>query len=64
MIHDVVSAEYKSDCRIEVVFEDGRRGIVDFSNYAECGGVFRHFRDMEFFRNFEINEELGVLTWG
>lgn len=64
MIHDVVSAEYKSGYRIEVVFDDGRRGIVDFSKYAERGGVFRRFRDMEFFRRFKINEELGVLTWG
>jgi len=64
MIHDVVSAKYKGDYRIEVVFDDGRSGIVDFSKYLERGGVFEQFRDIEFFRNFQINEELGVLTWG
>jgi uncharacterized protein DUF2442 len=63
MIHDVVSAEYKSGYRIKVVFDDGRSGIVDFSRYAQRGGVFERFRDLEFFRRFEVNQELGVLTW-
>lgn len=64
MIHDVVSAEYINGYRIEVIFDNGRRGIVDLSKYVEKGGVFSRFRDMEFFRNFKINKELGVLTWG
>jgi hypothetical protein len=64
MIHDVVAAEYLDHYRIELCFDDGRRGVVDFAAYLERGGVFDHFRDMEFFRRFEINRELGVLTWG
>ena len=64
MIHDVVSASYKGGHRIEVTFDDGQRGVVDFSPYAERGGVFARFRDLAFFRSFQINEELGVLTWG
>jgi len=64
MIHDVVSAEHRVDYQIEVVFDDGKRGVVDFSAYAERGGVFARFRDMAFFRDFRINEELGVLAWG
>ena len=26
--------------------------------------MFEQFRDLEFFRSFSINKELGVLTWG
>ena len=63
MIHDVVSAEYESGYRIKVVFDNGRSGVVDFSRYAQRGGVFGRFRDLEFFRRFKVNEELGVLTW-
>ncbi|MFW6044329.1 MAG: DUF2442 domain-containing protein [Planctomycetota bacterium] len=63
MIHDVVSAEYRDGYRIEIVFENGRRGTVDFSEYLERGGVFERFRDMDFFRNFSVNRELGVLSW-
>ncbi len=64
MLHDVVSAVYQGGYRIELEFDDGQRGIVDFSRYLERPGVFEQFRDLEFFRSFSINKELGVLTWG
>ena len=64
MIHDVVSAVYKGGYCIEVEFDDGKRGVVDFSKHAERGGVFDRFKDLDFFKNFEVNAELGVLTWG
>jgi hypothetical protein len=63
MIHDVVSAEYRGDYRIEVCFDDGKRGVVDFAKYLDEGGVFERLRDKDLFRHFRINEELGVLTW-
>lgn len=64
MIHDVVSASYKGGNRIEVTFDNGKRGVVDFSKYLDKGGVFDRFKDMAFFKNLKINEELGVLTGG
>jgi hypothetical protein len=63
MIHDVVSASYKGEYKIEVTFDDGKGGVVDFSKYLDKGGVFSRFKDINFFRNFKINQELGVLTW-
>ena len=64
MTKDVISAHYKGEYKIEITFEDGATGIVDFSKYLSKGGVFKKFRDLEFFKNFKINQELGVLTWG
>jgi len=63
MIHDVVSAVYQGRYKIEVTFDDGKKGMVDFAKYLKRGGVFERFKDMDFFRSFAINEELGVLTW-
>jgi len=63
MIHDVIGATYVGEYRIEVVFDDGKRGVVDFSRYLERGGVFERFKDIAFFRSFSINDELGTLTW-
>jgi hypothetical protein len=63
MIHDLVAATYKGGYRIELEFDDGERGVVDFTKYVERGAVFERFRDMEFFRGFSINKELGTLTW-
>jgi hypothetical protein len=64
MIHDVVSATYQGSYRIELTFDDGKRGIVDFTPYLKRGGVFKRFRDLTFFREFRVNEEFGTLTWG
>lgn len=63
MIHDVISATYKKDYKIEVEFDNGEKGIMDFSKYLNRGGVFNRFKDINFFRHFEVNTELGVLTW-
>ncbi len=63
MIHDLISASYKGEYRIEVSFDDGKSGIVDFSRYLDRGGVFDRFKDIDFFRQFQVNEELGILTW-
>ena len=63
MIHDVISAEYRGAYNIEVVFDDGKSGIVDFTIYLRKGGVYDLFQSLEFFKRFEVNRELGVLTW-
>jgi len=64
MIHDVVSAVYRGGHKIEVTFDDGKKGVIDFVKYLRRGGVFERFKDMDFFRSFTINQELGILTWG
>jgi len=63
MIHDVVSAVYRGGYKVEVTFDDGKKGVVDFVKYLRRGGVFERFKDMDFFRGFTINRELGTLTW-
>ncbi len=60
---DIISAEYKNDYKIEITFQDGRSGIVDFEPYKNQGGVFTKFQDIQFFQNFKVNPELGTLTW-
>ncbi|MCF8038436.1 MAG: DUF2442 domain-containing protein [Desulfohalobiaceae bacterium] len=64
MLNDVISANYMGEYKIELMFEDGATGVIDFSKYLSKGGVFKKFKDIEFFKDFKINEELGVLTWG
>jgi hypothetical protein len=63
MLHDVVLATYEGEYKIELTFDDGKRGVVDFSNYLSKGGVFENFKEIEFFRDFSVNDELGTLTW-
>ena len=63
MLHDVVSATYKGGYRIEITFDDGKTGVVDFTPYLRRGGVFERFRDLSFFRQFRVDPELGALIW-
>lgn len=63
MYYDVIEAKYIEGYKLEITFENGKKGIVDFKNYAKKGGVFSRFADMEYFRQFYINEEIGVLCW-
>lgn len=63
MLRDVIAAVYKDDYRIELTFDDGARGVVDFAPYLQRGGVFKRFRDIAFFRDFRVNAELGALMW-
>ena len=44
-------------------FDDSKKGIMDFSRFLTRGGVFERFRDINYFCQFEINKELGVLVW-
>jgi hypothetical protein len=64
MAPDVVPATDKGKYKIEITFEDGKKGIVDFSKYLDKGGVSSRFRDINFFKSFKVNSELGVLSWG
>lgn len=60
---DVVRAEYVEGHKIAVVFKNGRKGVVDLKDYAKSGGIFSRFVDMDYFKRFYVNGELGVLCW-
>ncbi len=63
MLHDLIKAEYINGYKINLTFDDGKDGIVDFSQFIEKGGVFKKLKNQAIFKNFEINKELGVITW-
>lgn len=62
-MYDIVKTKYVDEYKIELTFDNGRKGVVDFRDYAEKGGVFARFADIEYFKQFSLNRELGVLTW-
>ena len=63
MYCDIISATYKGDYKIVIFFENGKSGVVDFQKYLEKGGIFAPLKDLDFFRRFAINRELGIITW-
>lgn len=63
MYYDAIEAKYIEGYKLEITFENGKRGIIDFKDYSKLGGVFSRFSDLEYFKKFYINQEIGVLCW-
>ena len=62
MFFDVTHAQYDSEYKIDLEFEDGSRGTVDLSDYIKPDTVFEVFSNREYFKDFHI--EYGTLVWG
>ncbi|HET6515820.1 MAG TPA: DUF2442 domain-containing protein [Thermodesulfovibrionales bacterium] len=63
MYYDVLEARYIEEYKLELVFEKGKKGIIDLSKYRYKGGVFSRFSDIEYFKQFYVNKEIGTLCW-
>jgi hypothetical protein len=61
MYFEIVEATYIKDYLISLTFKDGKRGVVDLSEYSGKEDVFKPFSDLSFFRDFAI--EYGTLVW-
>ena len=62
MLVHVVDATYVDGYRIEVSFNDGRKGVADLSE-ALHGPAFESLRDEAQFRQFAVDRELDTLVW-
>ena len=63
MYYDAVAAEYLGDYKLRISFADGQSGVVDFARYIRKGGIFSKLENLENFKRFTVNQELGVITW-
>jgi hypothetical protein len=61
MLH-VVDAKYIDGYRIEVSFNDGRKGVADLKE-ALRGPAFESLKDEAVFRRFAVDKELDTLVW-
>ena len=62
MFISVKNAKYLKDYKIEVEFNDGKKGIVDLSDDL-YGEVFEPLKDKSFFSKMRIDEDLETITW-
>jgi hypothetical protein len=61
LVH-VTGVEVVRDHRLRLVFEDGTEGEVDFSG-CKWHGVFEPLADQAYFRQVELDRELGTIVW-
>jgi hypothetical protein len=57
----VINIEYKGYFVYRIVFDDGKSGDIDFSDYIGKGPVFEPLRDLAFFKKAKI--EGGTIAW-
>ena len=62
MILHVVEAKYLNDYRVEVAFNDGRRGCADLSDALD-GPVFEPLKDVAVFSRLRVDQELRTIAW-
>ena len=62
MIPRVVKAEYITDYKIYLRFADGAEGEVNLAAELE-GQIFEPLKDRDYFRKFQLNQELHTITW-
>ncbi len=61
LVH-VTAVEVVGDHRLRLSFGDGADGEVDLSE-REWRGVFEPLADLDYFRQVELDQELGTIVW-
>jgi hypothetical protein len=61
MYFDVKEARYAGKYQIQLQFEDGSSGVVDFMKFMEDGTELAKLKDPAVFKNFTI--EYGTIVW-
>ena len=62
MILKITEARYLNAYRIEVAFNNGKKGITDLVD-ALKGPVFESLKNTQAFARFKVDEELETIAW-
>ncbi len=62
MFLHITHAKYLEDYRVEVSFDNGRKGVADLAE-ALTGPVFAPLKNRTIFSSFKIDKELETITW-
>ena len=60
-MNDVTKIEYRSNYSFQVQFDDGLEAVIDFSEYLLLGPVFTPLKDIDYFKQAQI--EGGTIAW-
>jgi hypothetical protein len=61
-MNDVVEVRYVREYTVWLRFQDGTSGEVDIQPSFK-GPVFEPLRDVEFFRQVQVDPEIGTIVW-
>ncbi len=58
----IIEAKYLSDYKIEVLFNNGEKGIADL-NYVLTGKMFEPLKEKTMFAQLKVDDELETIVW-
>lgn len=61
-MREVKNAKYVDGYVLEIEFEDGNKKRIDFKKYL-YGEVFEPLNDIERFKKFLVDKQLGTIVW-
>ncbi len=62
MLLHITQAEYMSDYKVKVFFNDGKQGIADLAE-ALKGPVFEPLKEKAFFTQLKVDKESETIAW-
>ena len=62
MVPTLKVAEYIDAYRLRLTFSDGKVGELDLADEL-WGEMFEPLKDIELFKSFRIDQELGTVVW-
>lgn len=61
-LHEIVSAKWVGGYTVQITFSNLRKGVVDLRKYLGKG-VFKELTNIEKFKRFKVDAELGTICW-
>ena len=60
MFLHIKKIKYLEKYRVQVTFNNGKKGIADLSPILKKGGVFKHLKKQSEFAKFRLDKELRI----
>ena len=60
---DLINAACLRDYFVYLEFDDGLKGVIDLEPEAKRDGVFEPLHDTRYFKEMELDKQLGTITW-
>lgn len=62
MFLHITDAKYVEEYKVQVTFNNGRKGVADLSSVLN-GEAFESLKDKSIFSTLKVDEELETITW-
>jgi hypothetical protein len=63
MLKDIIDVQPLEGYRLALTFEDGLEGVIDVQALVPFTGLFKPLKDPAYFRQVEVNPDIGTVCW-